>query len=157
MNSEALRIAIVVGRFNEEISIRLLDGALSRLEDLGVAATSIDVYWVPGAFEIPFACQEVIEKTNVDAVITLGAVVQGGTPHFDYVAGESIRGVQKVSLSTGTPISLGVLTTDTYEQALERSDSNYVDHDGSAGDKGSSAAEAAVTMAQLVRSLGSKH
>lgn len=157
MNSEALRIAIVVGRFNEEISIRLLDGARSRLEDLGVAATGIDVYWVPGAFEIPFACQEVIEKTGVDAVITLGAVVQGGTPHFDYVAGECIRGVQEVSLSTGTPISLGVLTTDTYEQALERSDSNYVDHDGSTGDKGSSAAEAAVTMVQLIRSLGSKH
>ncbi len=148
-----MKIAVVVGRFNEEISNRLLDGALSQLEELGVIATDILVYWVPGAFEIPFACQEVIEKTDVDAVITLGAVVKGGTPHFDYVAGECVRGVQNVSLSTGTPIALGVLTTDTYEQALERSDTSYVDHDGSTGDKGSSDAKAVIAMVQLVRSL----
>ncbi len=153
MSSEPPKIAVIVGRFNEEISNRLLDGAISRLENHGVLATDVPVYWVPGAFEIPFACREVIEKTGVDAVITLGSVVKGGTPHFDYVAGECIRGVQHVSLSTGTPIALGVLTTDTYEQALERSDTSYVDHDGSTGDKGSSAAEAAIAMVQLVRSL----
>ncbi|MBG02355.1 MAG: 6,7-dimethyl-8-ribityllumazine synthase [Acidimicrobiaceae bacterium] len=150
---EDLKIGIVVGRFNTEISNRLLDGALSKLTKFGVAAQNISIYWVPGAFEIPFACQQAIEKTNVDAVITLGAVVRGGTPHFDYVAGECVRGVQNVSLSTNTPIALGVLTTDTYEQALERSDTSYVDHDGSSGDKGSSAAEAAITMIQLVRSF----
>jgi 6,7-dimethyl-8-ribityllumazine synthase len=155
-DSTNLQIAIVVGRFNEEISNRLLDGALKRLGTLGVIEENIHVIWVPGAFEIPFACQQVIKKMEINAVITLGAVVRGGTPHFDYIAGGCARGVQEVSLTTGTPISLGVLTTDTYEQALERSDTTYVDHDGSTGDKGSSAAEAAVWMAQLVRSLGSE-
>tara|TARA_B100000029_G_C17542514_1_gene947228 strand:+ start:73 stop:558 length:486 start_codon:yes stop_codon:yes gene_type:complete len=153
MSSEPFQIAIVVGRFNEEISNRLLKGTTHRLEELGVIEENISVYWVPGAFEIPYACQEVIQRTNVNAIITLGAVVRGGTPHFDYVAGECVRGIQSVSLSTGTPISLGVLTTDTYEQALERSDSSYVDHDGSAGDKGSAAADAAIAMVKFSMSL----
>ena len=157
MTSEKLRLAIVVSRFNEEISNRLLNGAQTYLENDSGFQTEITVYWVPGAFEIPFACQQVIDKTDVDAVIALGSVVKGGTPHFDFVAGECIRGIQKVSLSSNTPISLGVLTTDTYEQALERSDSNYVDHDGSSGDKGSSAAEAAITMALLARSLAGEN
>jgi len=157
VTSEKLRLAIVVSRFNEEISNRLLNGAQTYLENDSGFQTEITVYWVPGAFEIPFACQQVIDKTDVDAVIALGSVVKGGTPHFDFVAGECIRGIQKVSLSSNTPISLGVLTTDTYEQALERSDSNYVDHDGSSGDKGSSAAEAAITMALLARSLAGEN
>jgi len=155
-DSKNLRIAIIVGRFNEEISNRLLDSALKRLEMLGFIEENIHVVWVPGAFEIPFTCQQVINKMEIDAVVTLGAVVRGGTPHFDYVAGGCARGVQEVSLTTSTPISFGVLTTDTYEQALERSDATYVDHDGSTGDKGSSAVDAAVWMAQLVRSLGSQ-
>ena len=153
MNSENFRIGIVVSRFNEEISNRLLDGASTYLQNSSDFIADISVRWVPGAFEIPFACQEVIDKTQVDAIIALGSVVKGGTPHFDFVAGECIRGIQAVSLSTKTPISLGVLTTNTYEQALERSDSSYVDHDGSSGDKGTSAAEAAITMIRLVRSL----
>ena len=153
MKSETFRIGIVVSTFNEEISNRLLDGASSYLKNSSDFTTDISVSWVPGAFEIPFACQEVIDKTNVDAIIALGSVVKGGTPHFDFVAGECIRGIQAVSLSTKTPISLGVLTTNTYEQALERSDSSYVDHDGSSGDKGTSAAEAAVAMIRMVRSL----
>ena len=157
MTSEKLRLAIVVSRFNEEISNRLLNGAQTYLENDSGFETEIAVYWVPGAFEIPFACQQVIDKTDVDAVIALGSVVKGGTPHFDFVAAECIRGIQKVSLLSNTPISLGVLTTDTYEQALERSDSNYVDHDGSSGDKGSSAAEAAITMALLARSLAGEN
>jgi len=157
VTSEKLRLAIVVSRFNEEISNRLLNGAQTYLENDSGFETEIAVYWVPGAFEIPFACQQVIDKTDIDAVIALGSVVKGGTPHFDFVAGECIRGIQKVSLSSNTPISLGVLTTDTYEQALERSDSNYVDHDGSSGDKGSSAAEAAITMALLARSLAGEN
>ena len=157
MTSEKLRLAIVVSQFNEEISNRLLNGAQTYLENDSGFQTEITVYWVPGAFEIPFACQQVIDKTDVDAVIALGSVVKGGTPHFDFVAGECIRGIQKVSLSSNTPISLGVLTTDTYEQALERSDSNYVDHDGSSGDKGSSAAKAAITMALLARSLAGEN
>ena len=153
MKSETFRIGIVVSTFNEEISNRLLDGASSYLKNSSDFTTDISVSWVPGAFEIPFACQEVIDKTNVDAIIALGSVVKGGTPHFNFVAGECIRGIQAVSLSTKTPISLGVLTTNTYEQALERSDSSSVDHDGSSGDKGTSAAEAAITMIRLVRSL----
>ena len=157
MTSEKLRLAIVVSRFNEEISNRLLNGAQTYLENDSGFETEIAVYWVPGAFEIPFACQQVIDKTDVDAVIALGSVVKGGTPHFDFVAAECIRGIQKGSLLANTPISLGVLTTDTYEQALERSDSNYVDHDGSSGDKGSSAAEAAITMALLARSLAGEN
>jgi len=157
VTSEKLRLAIVVSQFNEEISNRLLNGAQTYLENDSGFQTEITVYWVPGAFEIPFACQQVIDKTDIDAVIALGSVVKGGTPHFDFVAGECIRGIQKVSLSSNTPISLGVLTTDTYEQALERSDSNYVDHDGSSGDKGSSAAEAAITMALLARSLAGEN
>ena len=153
MNAEKFRISIIVSQFNKEISNRLLDGACSYLENSSDFNADISVRWVPGAFEIPFACQEVIDKTDVDAIIALGSVVKGGTPHFDFVAGECIRGIQAVSLSTKTPISLGVLTTNTYEQALERSDSSYVDHDGSSGDKGASAAEAAITMIRLVRSL----
>tara|TARA_Y100001970_G_scaffold190012_1_gene231026 strand:- start:5664 stop:6131 length:468 start_codon:yes stop_codon:yes gene_type:complete len=153
VTAEKFCIGIVVSQFNEEISNRLLDGACTYLENSSDFIADISVHWVPGAFEIPFACQEIIDKKDVDAVITLGSVVKGGTPHFDFVAGECIRGIQTVSLSTKTPISLGVLTTNTYEQALERSNSSYVDHDGSSGDKGTSAAEAAVAMIRLNRSL----
>ena len=155
--TEDKSIAIIVGRFNQEISNRLLDGARNHLKEVGIPDSNISVHWVPGAFEIPFACLQVIENTHVDAVITLGAIVQGGTPHFDFVAGECIRGIQQVSLSTGPPIALGVLTSDTYEQAIERSDTSYVDHDGSTGDKGSSAAEAAIAMAELSKSLNTQN
>ena len=157
MTAEKVRLGIVVSRFNEEISNRLLEGAQNYLGNVSDFEVEITVHWVPGAFEIPFACQEVITKTDVDALITLGSVVKGGTPHFDFVAGECIRGIRKVSVSTSTPIGLGVLTSNTYEQALERSDKSYVDHDGSAGDKGSSAAEAAIAMVRLVRSLTSQN
>ena len=157
MTAEKVYIGIIVSRFNEEISKRLLEGAQSYLRNVSDFEVEITVHWVPGAFEIPFACQAIITKTDVDALITLGSVVKGGTPHFDFVAGECIRGIRKVSISTSTPIGLGVLTTNTYEQALERSDKSYVDHDGSAGDKGSSAAEAAIAMVRLVRSLTSQN
>ena len=157
MTAEKVRLGIVVSRFNEEISNRLLEGAQNYLGNVSDFEVEITVHWVPGAIEIPFACQEIITKTDVDALITLGSVVKGGTPHFDFVAGECIRGIRKVSVSTSTPIGLGVLTTNTYEQALERSDKSYVDHDGSAGDKGSSAAEAAIAMVRLVRSLTSQN
>ena len=157
MTAEKVRLGIVVSRFNEEISNRLLEGAQNYLGNVSDFEVEITVHWGPGAFEIPFACQEIITKTDVDALITLGSVVKGGTPHFDFVAGECIRGIRKVSVSTSTPIGLGVLTTNTYEQALERSEKSYVDHDGSAGDKGSSAAEAAIAMVRLVRSLTSQN
>ena len=150
---QTLRISIVAGKFNLEITERLINGAEPYLESQGVASDSINTYWVPGAFEIPFACSTIAKNTNVDGIITLGAVVRGGTPHFEFVAGECARGVREVSIDTGVPIAFGVLTTDTLEQALQRSDVSYVDHDGSTGDKGSAAASAVFEMINLVRSL----
>ena len=150
---QTLRISIVAGKFNLEITERLINGAKSYLESQGVASDSINTYWVPGAFVIPFACSTIAKNTNVDGIITLGAVVRGGTPHFEFVAGECARGVREVSIDTGVPIAFGVLTTDTLEQALQRSDVSYVDHDGSTGDKGSAAASAVFEMINLVRSL----
>ena len=150
---QTLRISIVAGKFNLEITERLINGAKSYLESQGVASDSINTYWVPGAVEIPFACSTIAKNTNVDGIITLGAVVRGGTPHFEFVAGECARGVREVSIDTGVPIAFGVLTTDTLEQALQRSDVSYVDHDGSTGDKGSAAASAVFEMINLVRSL----
>ena len=150
---QPLSIAIVAGKFNLEITERLIDGAKSYLESQGVASDSINTYWVPGAFEIPFACSAIAKSTNVDGIITLGAVVRGGTPHFEFVAGECARGVREVSIDTGIPIAFGVLTTDTLEQARQRSDISYIDHDGSTGDKGSAAASAVFEMINLVRKL----
>ena len=150
---QTLRISIVAAKFNLEITERLINGAKSYLESQGVASDSINTYWVPGAFEIPFACSTIAKNTNVDGIITLGAVVRGGTPHFEFVAGECARGVREVSIDTGVPIAFGVLTTDTLEQALQRSDVSYVDHVGSTGDKGSAAASAVFEMINLVRSL----
>ena len=150
---QSLRIAIVAGKFNLKITERLIDGAKSYLELQGVGSDSIKTYWVPGAFEIPFACSAIAKNANVDGIITLGAVVRGGTPHFEFVAGECARGVREVSIDTGVPIAFGVLTTDTLEQALQRSDVSYIDHDGSTGDKGSAAASAVLETINLVRTL----
>ena len=150
---QSLRIAIVAGKFNLKITERLIDGAKSYLELKGIGSDSIKTYWVPGAFEIPFACSAIAKNANVDGIITLGAVVRGGTPHFEFVAGECARGVREVSIDTGVPIAFGVLTTDTLEQALQRSDVSYIDHDGSTGDKGSAAASAVLETINLVRTL----
>ena len=150
---QPLSIAIVAGKFNLEITERLIDGAKSYLESQGIAPDSIHTYWVRGAFEIPFACSAIAKNASVDGIVTLGAVVRGGTPHFEFVAGECARGVREVSIDTGIPIAFGVLTTDTLEQAHQRSDISYVDHDGSTGDKGSAAASAVFEMINLVRAL----
>ncbi len=150
---QPLSIAIVAGKFNLEITERLIDGAKSYLESQGIAPDSIHTYWVPGAFEIPFACSAIAKNASVDGIVTLGAVVRGGTPHFEFVAGECARGVREVSIDTGIPIAFGVLTTDTLEQAHQRSDISYVDHDGSTGDKGSAAASAVFETINLVRTL----
>ena len=150
---QPLSIAIVAGKFNLEITERLVDGAKSYLESQGIAPDSIHTYWVPGAFEIPFACSAIAKNASVDGIVTLGAVVRGGTPHFEFVAGECARGVREVSIDTGIPIAFGVLTTDTLEQAHQRSDISYIDHDGSTGDKGSAAASAVFEMINLVRTL----
>ncbi|MBT95223.1 MAG: 6,7-dimethyl-8-ribityllumazine synthase [Acidimicrobiaceae bacterium] len=151
-----LRIGIVAGKFNLEITQKLIEGALAYLNSEGIQEDCIDIHWVPGAFEIPFACNAIAKSNAVDGLITLGAVVRGGTPHFEFVAGECARGVREVSIQTGIPIAFGVLTTDTLEQALQRSDTSYIDHDGSTGDKGSAAASAILEMIKLIQSLSSR-
>ena len=146
LNGKGLKFALVVGRFNELISTRLHEGALDCLRRHEVAEEDIDVAWVPGAFEMPLVAQRLAASSRYDAVMCLGAVIRGGTPHFDYVAGETAKGIAKVSLDTGVPVVFGVLTTDTIEQAVERAGTK-------AGNKGWSAAATALEMANLARSL----
>jgi len=141
-----LRIGIVVSRFNELLGSRLLSGANDALVRHGVGADDIDVAWVPGAFEIPLVASRLAAAQRYDAVIALGVVIRGGTPHFEYVASEVSKGVAKVSLDTGVPVLFGVITADTIEQAVERSGTK-------AGNKGWEAAMAAIEMATLVKSM----
>ncbi len=139
------RIAIVAARFNGGITARLLDGVFDALEESGVARADVTLAWVPGAFEIPLAAQ-VFAGAGADAVVALGAVIRGETGHYDFVAGECARGIQDVQLRTGVPVVFGVLTTDTVEQALERSlpdESN----------KGREAALTALEMVGLIREV----
>lgn len=143
--AQGLRFGIVVGRFNEFISSKLLGGALDSLRRLG-CEDQIEVAWVPGAFEIPLVAKKMAQSGKFDAVICLGAVIRGSTPHFDYVAAEVSKGVAQVSLSTDVPTIFGVLTTDTIEQAVERAGTK-------AGNKGAEAAVTAVEMANLLREL----
>ncbi|MEX2416159.1 MAG: 6,7-dimethyl-8-ribityllumazine synthase [Paenibacillaceae bacterium] len=142
--SDKLTYGIVVGRFNEFISGKLLSGALDALKRHGVQENEIDVAWVPGAFEISLIAQKMAESGKYDAVITLGAVIRGSTPHFEYVSGEVAKGVASVSLKTGIPVIFGVLTTDSIEQAIERAGTK-------AGNKGWEAATTAIEMANLVK------
>ena len=144
-----LRIALVASRFNDRITARLLDGAFQALEAAGVRAADLAVAFVPGAFELPFAARRLAASRRYDAIVCLGAVVRGGTPHFDYVAGEAARGIARASEETGVPVLFGVLTTDTERQALDRSG-------GRLGNRGSDAARAAIEMARVARSLGGR-
>lgn len=146
MNGENLTIGIVVGRFNDLITNKLLDGAKNTLQQYGVKEEHIDIAWVPGAFEIPLIAQKMAKQDKYDAVITLGAVIRGDTPHFDYVCNEAAKGIASVSLQTEKPVIFGILTTDTTEQALQRSGIK-------SGNKGAEAAVAAIEMANLVHSL----
>jgi 6,7-dimethyl-8-ribityllumazine synthase len=141
-----LKIGIVVGRFNEFISSKLLGGALDALKRHGVSEEDVDVAWVPGAFEIPLIAQKFAESKRYDAVITLGAVIRGSTPHFEYVSAEVAKGVAAISLKTGVPTIFGVLTTDTIEQAIERAGTK-------AGNKGWEAAVTAIEMANLTKQI----
>jgi 6,7-dimethyl-8-ribityllumazine synthase len=141
-----LRIGIVVGRFNETIGKRLLEGALDCLKRHGIRDEDVAVVWVPGAYEIPLAAARLASSGEVDALVTLGAVIRGETPHFDYVAGHAANGVGRASLDTGVPITFGVLTTNDSNEARERSG-------GKAGNKGFEAALAALEMASLMSSL----
>ena len=141
-----LSFAVVVSRFNAFITSHLLEGALDALRRHGAAEERIDVVWVPGAMEIPLAAKRLAESRRYQAVICLGAVIRGATPHFDYVAGEAARGVGAVALQTGVPVTFGVLTTDTIEQAIERAGSK-------GGNKGFDAACSAMEMATLLATL----
>jgi len=141
-----LKFGIVVSRFNELLGSRLLSGAQDALIRHGVDAESIDVAWVPGAFEIPLVASKLAHSGKYDSVIALGVVIRGGTPHFEYVAAEVSKGVAKASLDSGVPVSFGVITADTIEQAVERSGTK-------AGNKGWEAAMAAIEMATLTKEL----
>lgn len=146
LQAEGKKFGIIVGRFNSFISERLLEGALDTLERFGANVDDIDVARVPGAFEIPLVAQKMAKSGKYDAVICLGAVIRGATPHFAYVSSEVSKGVAQVSLDSGMPVLFGVLTTDTVEQAIERAGSK-------AGNKGSDVAAAAVEMVNLLAAM----
>ena len=141
-----LKIAIVASRFNELVTSRLIEGAKDTLLRHDVSHNSIDVYWVPGAFELPLAAKEIALSGKYDAIIALGAVIRGDTPHFDYVAAEMSKGLASVGLEHRVPVMFGVLTCDTLDQALIRAGSK-------AGNKGSDCALGAIEMANLLRNI----
>jgi 6,7-dimethyl-8-ribityllumazine synthase len=143
---KGLKFNIVVGRFNEFIGGKLLEGAKDALIRHGVDANDIDLTWVPGAFEIPLIAKKIANKKTYDGVICLGAIIRGSTPHFDYVASELTKGIAHVSLDSEVPVIFGVLTTDSIEQAIERAGTK-------AGNKGFDAAVTAIEMANLLRQL----
>jgi len=138
-DAHGLRLAVVVARFNNDITEKLLEGARHALRE--TQAETGDVFYVPGAFELPLACKLLAPRYH--AVVALGAVIRGGTPHFEFVAGEAARGLQQVALETGVPVAMGLLTTNTHEQALERAGGNH-------GNKGYDAVMTAIEMARLV-------
>jgi 6,7-dimethyl-8-ribityllumazine synthase len=147
--AEGLRFAIVASRFNELIVRRLLGGALDALKRHGAAEESIDTAWVPGGFELPLVAGKLADSGKYDAVICLGAIIRGATPHFEFVASEAAKGIAQVALRTGMPVIYGVLTADTIEQAIERAGTK-------AGNRGADAALAAIEMANLLRELPKK-
>jgi len=144
--AEGLRFGLVASRFNELIVRRLLSGAMDALQRHGATEDMIEIAWVPGAFELPLAAQHMAESGRYDAVICLGAIIRGATPHFEYVAAEASKGIAKVALDAGLPVIYGVLTADTIEQAIERAGTK-------AGNRGVDAAMAAIEMVNLLRAL----
>lgn len=144
--AKGYKFGLVVGRFNEFITNKLLGGALDALNRHGAMEDDVEVAWVPGAFEIPLVAQKMAQSGKYTAVICLGAVIRGATPHFDFVCSEVSKGVAKVSLDTGVPTIFGVVTTDTIEQAIERAGTK-------AGNKGWDAAVTAIEMASLLNNL----
>ncbi|KQL51771.1 MULTISPECIES: 6,7-dimethyl-8-ribityllumazine synthase [Bacillaceae] len=139
-----LKIGIVVGRFNEFITSKLLSGAQDAFIRHGAQESDVDVAWVPGAFEIPFAAKQMADSGKYDAIVTLGTVIRGSTPHFDYVCGEVSKGVAQLNMTSGIPVIFGVLTTDSIEQAVERAGTK-------AGNKGWEAATVAIEMVNLAK------
>jgi 6,7-dimethyl-8-ribityllumazine synthase len=146
-SANTAKFTLVVGRFNSSVVDGLCSGAIDTLRRHGVPEANITVVKVPGAYELPLAAKKVAQKGEVDAIIALGAVIRGGTPHFDFVAGECSSGLARVSLDHELPVAFGVLTTDTIEQAVERSGTK-------AGNKGADAAMTALEMVSLLRSIG---
>jgi 6,7-dimethyl-8-ribityllumazine synthase len=147
--AEGLHFAIVASRFNELIVRRLLGGALDALKRHGADEAEIDVAWVPGGFELPLVAGKLADSGKYDAVICLGAIIRGATPHFEFVAAEASKGIAQVALRTGMPVIYGVVTADTIEQAIERAGTK-------AGNRGADAAMAAIEMANLLRELPKK-
>lgn len=147
--AKGLKFGVVVGRFNEFITNKLLGGCLDALKRHGAEEENIEVAWVPGAFEIPLVAQTMAKRGSYDAVICLGAVIRGGTPHFDYVCAEVSKGIAKVSMDTGMPTIFGIITADTIEQAIERAGTK-------AGNKGWDAAVTGIEMANLLKTVSSK-
>jgi len=141
---KGLKFAVVISRFNELITTRLLEGAKDALVRHGVDEQDIDVAWTPGCFEIPLVAKKMAQSGKYDAVICLGAVIRGGTPHFDYIAAEVNRGIARVSLDTGLPVAQGVITADTLEQAIQRAGAKE-------GNKGFTAALSGIEMANLMQ------
>lgn len=142
-----VRIAIVAGRFNEFITSKLVGGALDVLKRNDVSEENIDIAWVPGAFEIPLIAKKLANTQKYDAIITLGAVIKGSTPHFDYVCAEVSKGVAQISLQSELPVIFGVLTTNNIEEAIERAGTK-------AGNKGADAAFSAIEMINLIKKIG---
>ncbi len=145
---EGLKIGIVVSRFNVFITQKLLEGALDVLKRHRVSERDVYVAWVPGAFEIPLVAKKLAQTGKFDAILCLGAIIRGATPHFEYVAAEASKGIAQVMLETGIPIIFGILTTDTIEQAIERAGTK-------AGNKGAEAALSALEVANLLKRISS--
>lgn len=146
LTGKGLKFAVVVSRFNELITTRLLQGAKDALLRHGVEEKDVDIAWTPGCFEIPLIAKKLAETSKYDAVICLGAVIRGGTPHFDYIASEVNRGISRVSLDTNLPVIQGIITADTLEQAIQRAGAKE-------GNRGFSAAMSAIEMANLLRTI----
>ena len=144
--AQGLKFALVVSRFNEFISSRLVDGAEDTLLRHGAREEDIEIAWTPGSFEIPLIAQKMAESKKYNAVICLGVIIRGGTPHFDYIAAEASKGIAKASLDTGVPVIFGIITADTLEQAIERAGVKE-------GNMGAKAAVGGIEMANLLKSL----
>jgi len=145
---KGLKFGVVVSRFNEIITARLLDGAKDAFLRHGVSEQDIDVAWTPGSLEIPLVAKRLVESGKYNAIVCLGALIRGGTPHFEYLASEVSRGVSRVSLDSGVPVIQGMITADTLEQAIDRAGAKE-------GNRGFTAASSAIEMASLLKSIGS--
>ncbi len=146
LDAKGLKIAIVVSGFNEIVTSKLLEGAVDEFQKLGGSSDDVDVFWTPGSFEIPLVLKKLAESGRYDGLVALGAVVRGETPHFDYIAAETTKGIAKVMLDKGIPVAFGVLTTDALEQAIDRAG-------GKVGNKGRHAVQALVETIRVIKKI----